>query len=177
MASYLHCYPRSSSRARGAPPTHDQKMYSRVAFGSPLLTSREYSDNLTHARRSVQGVRGNGGVSFRKRLLWRVQKTRNLFERPDMIGNPSGHDPWRIYEAVGVLLGGSGHRDNSCPHLPEPSHDRPLPLYWIRCSDGPVLSCASAFLTPPRAILVALFFKLRHHRGNFRGERFMQSSI
>src|SRR5439155_3964946 len=60
MASYLHCYHWFERRARGAGPTHDQKMYSRVAFGSPLLTSREYSTNLTHPRRSVQGIQENG---------------------------------------------------------------------------------------------------------------------
>ena len=50
--------PLSTFRAprAGRGSTHDQKMYSRVAFGSPLLTSREYSNNLTHARTSVQGI-------------------------------------------------------------------------------------------------------------------------
>jgi hypothetical protein len=37
--------PLSDARRPGA--RFEQKMYSRVAFGSPLLTSREYSDNLT----------------------------------------------------------------------------------------------------------------------------------
>src|SRR5262249_14387552 len=45
----------SGSRSRAAPV--QQKMYSRVAFGSPLLTSREYSDNLTRPKNEVQGRR------------------------------------------------------------------------------------------------------------------------
>ena len=39
----------------GAIARFNQKMYSRVAFGSPLLTSREYSNNLTHAKITPQG--------------------------------------------------------------------------------------------------------------------------
>jgi hypothetical protein len=61
MASYLHCYQRSSSRAQRVRPLFDQKMYSQVAFGSPLITSREYSDNLTHAGSAPQGT----GENFR----------------------------------------------------------------------------------------------------------------
>ena len=56
MASHLHSYQEKRPRPGATNRFGEQKMYSQVAFGLPLITSREYSNNLTQPERSLQGM-------------------------------------------------------------------------------------------------------------------------